>query len=117
MFRVFRKAMIRSAVFCTLFDRFNISVKISLIEINHDEAIAICDAAGDFFIVPCTTGTLNVSEIKQICEDFEENHPLGRFIDVDLNDDQGNTISSGKSKLCFFCQDKPAIECRRENAP
>ena len=91
-------------------------LKSHLIEINHDEAIAICDSAGDFFIVPCTTGTLNVSEIKQICEDFEENHPLGRFIDVDLNDDQGNTISSGKSKLCFFCQDKPAIECRRENA-
>jgi holo-ACP synthase/triphosphoribosyl-dephospho-CoA synthase len=33
---------------------------------------------------------------------------------VDLNDDQGNTVSSGKSKLCFFCREKPAIECRRE---
>jgi len=91
-------------------------LKSHLIEIHYDEAIAICDAAGDFFLVPCTTGTLNVSELKQVCEDFEDNHPLGRFIDVDLNDDLGNTISSGKSKLCFFCQDKPAIECRRENA-
>jgi holo-ACP synthase/triphosphoribosyl-dephospho-CoA synthase len=54
--------------------------------------------------------------IKQHCEDFEQNHPLGRFIDVDLNDQDGITISSGKSKLCFFCLERPAIECRRENA-
>jgi len=59
---------------------------------------------------------LSLPEIKQICEDFEENHPLGRFIDVDLNDQQGSSISSGKSKLCFFCKEKPAIECRRNNA-
>ena len=75
----------------------------------------MCDAAGDFFLVPFSIADLGLKEIKQICEDFEENHPLGRFVDVDLNDPQGNTISSGKSKLCFFCREKPAIECRREN--
>jgi len=47
---------------------------------------------------------------------FEQNHPLGRFIDADLNDQHGETVSSGKSKLCFFCLERPAIECRRENA-
>ena len=91
-------------------------LKSNLIEIQNNDAVEISDDAGDFFIVPCSTGFLHLSELKQICEDFEENHPLGRFIDVDLNDDRGNTISSGKSKLCFFCQDKPAIECRCENA-
>jgi len=85
------------------------------IDINVDEAIEDCDMAGDFFIVPFTIVHLSLTEIKQICEDLEENHPLGRFIDVDLNDKQGNSVSSGKSKICFFCREKPAIECRREN--
>jgi holo-ACP synthase / triphosphoribosyl-dephospho-CoA synthase len=85
------------------------------IDIFEKDAVEVCDAAGDFYLVPFSTGHLSLDEIKQICEAFEENHPLGRFVDVDLNDEQGNTVSSGKSKLCFFCGTKPAIECRREN--
>lgn len=88
----------------------------SQIDLHDKDAIETCDAAGNFYLVPFTIGNSNVNEIKKICENFEENHPLGRFIDVDLNDPQGNTVSSGKSKLCFFCREKPAIECRRENA-
>jgi len=84
------------------------------VEINQKEAVEVCDMAGDFFLVPCSTNNLGLTEIKQICEDFEENHSLGRLIDVDLNDQEGNSISSGKSKLCFFCLERPAIECRRE---
>ena len=86
------------------------------IDIFEKDAVEVCDAAGDFYLVPFSMGHLSLDEIKQICEDFEENHPLGRFVDVDLNDQQGNTVSSGKSKLCFFCREKPAIECRREKA-
>ena len=86
------------------------------IDIHEKEALEVCDAAGDFFLVPFTIGLFSLKEIKQICEDFEADHSLGRFIDVDLNDPQGNTVSSGKSKLCFFCREKPAIECRREKA-
>jgi holo-ACP synthase/triphosphoribosyl-dephospho-CoA synthase len=86
------------------------------IDIDENDTVEICDAAGDFYLVPFSINHSNLSEIKQICEDFEENHLLGRFIDVDLNDELGNTVSSGKSKLCFFCREKPAIECRRENA-
>ena len=85
------------------------------IDIQEKDAIEICDDAGDFFLVPFSTNKLNLKRIKQICEDFEEGHPLGRFVDVDLNDWQGHGISSGKSKLCFFCREKPAIECRRGN--
>jgi len=85
------------------------------IDIHEKETIEICDAAGDFYLVPFSVDHLNLTEIKQIGEDFEETHPLGRFIDVDFNDRQGNSVSSGKSKLCFFCKEKPAIECRREN--
>jgi holo-ACP synthase/triphosphoribosyl-dephospho-CoA synthase len=90
-------------------------LKAHLVEIQHKEVVEMCDAAGDFFIAPCSSGRHSPVELKQLCEDFEESHPLGRFIDVDLNDAQGNTISSGKSKLCFFCREKPAIECRRLN--
>ena len=91
-------------------------LKSHLIELLPKEAIEICDAAGDFFLAPLLESSLSLAEIKQISEDFEENHPLGRFLDVDVNDILGNTISSGKSKLCFFCQAQPAIECRRTNA-
>jgi len=86
------------------------------IGIQENYAVEICDAAGDFYMVPFSMNHFSLTEIKQICEGFEENHPLGRFVDVDLNDEQGNTVSSGKSKLCFFCREKPAIECRREKA-
>lgn len=82
----------------------------------HENDLEICDAAGDFYLVPFSINGFSLNEIKQICEDFEENYPLGRFVDVDLNDQQGNSVSSGKSKLCFFCHEKPAIECRREKA-
>ena len=85
------------------------------IDIHEKEAIEMCDAAGDFYLVPFSRNHLSLPETKQICEDFEENHSLGRFVDVDLNDRDGNSVSSGKSKMCFFCREKPAIECRREN--
>ncbi len=87
-----------------------------LIELDYKISVEICDAAGDYFVALCSKNLPDLLEIKQICEAFEGNHPLGRFIDVDLNDEQGNTISSGKSKACFFCGEKPAIECRRQNA-
>ena len=90
-------------------------LKANLVFIIEEESIEGCDAAGDFYFVPCSPGNLSLIAIKGFCEDFEQNHQLGRFIDVDLNDPDGNTLSSGKSKLCFFCLERPAIECRREN--
>jgi len=92
------------------------TLKAHLVDIHVEDEIEVCDAAGDFYLVPFSMNQLSLAVIKQICEDFEANHPLGRFIDADLNDQQGNTFSSGKSKLCFFCSERPAIECRRENA-
>ena len=92
------------------------SLKSHLVDIQDKEAIEVCDAAGDFYLVPFSPGNFTLKEIKAFCEDFEQNHPLGRFIDADINDCQGDSVSSGKSKLCFFCLERPAIECRRENA-
>lgn len=105
-----------NAFFSYCLRELKFTLKARRIEINEKEAIESCDAAGDFFLVPCSTVNFSLTEIKQICEDFENYHPLGRFIDADLNDSEGNSVSSGKSKLCFFCLERPAIECRRQNA-
>jgi holo-ACP synthase/triphosphoribosyl-dephospho-CoA synthase len=91
----------------------NFDLSSHLVEIDYKACIEICDSAGDWFIAPCKTGLLSMQEFKYICEMFEENHPFGRFIDVDVSDVKGDTISSGKSKVCFYCKEKPAIECRR----
>ena len=94
---------------------FKCFLKANLADIIEKDAIEGCDAAGDFYFAPCRTDGLSLDSLKQYCEVFEQNHPLGRFIDADLNDQFGNTVSSGKSKICFFCLERPAIECRREN--
>lgn len=86
------------------------------IKIIETEAISEADEAGDLFIAPISGAQMSLSEIKQICEDFEAGRQLGRFVDVDLNDELGNTISSGGSKQCFYCREAPAIECRRKKA-
>ena len=92
------------------------ALKANQINLIEKDSIEISDAAGDFYLVPCSPGGLTLKVIKQVCENFEQTHPLGRFIDADLNDQDGTSVSSGKSKLCFFCLERPAIECRREKA-
>ena len=92
------------------------ALKVHQINLIEKDSIEISDAAGDFYLVPCSPGLFTLKEVKHVCEDFEQNHPLGRFIDADLNDQEGVCFSSGKSKLCFFCLERPAIECRREKA-
>jgi holo-ACP synthase / triphosphoribosyl-dephospho-CoA synthase len=84
-----------------------------LIHLDEKQAILKKDEAGDFYIVPFSTNHLSLIEIKQICEDFEEKHAWGRFIDVDITDNAGMPVSSGKSKSCFYCNEHPADECRR----
>ena len=92
------------------------ALKSNQINLIEKDSIEISDAAGDFYLVPCSPDRLTLNAIKQVCENFEQSHPLGRFIDADLNDQDGTSVSSGKSKLCFFCLERPAIECRREKA-
>jgi len=95
----------------------DLKVYITARQIHLDEKKAILqrDEAGDFYIVPFLTAHHIIPEVKQICEDFEENHAWGRFIDVDITDQSGLPVSSGKSKPCFYCREYPAVECRRLN--
>jgi holo-ACP synthase/triphosphoribosyl-dephospho-CoA synthase len=92
------------------------TLKANQISLIEKDSIQLSDAAGDFYLAACSLDGLTLEAIKRVCEYFEQNHPLGRFIDADLNDQQGNSVSSGKSKLCFYCLERPAIDCRRENA-
>ncbi|MCP4215515.1 MAG: hypothetical protein GY765_12755, partial [bacterium] len=79
------------------------------------DAVDHPDEAGDFFIVPLKKNSLSLREIKHICETFEESHPVGRVIDVDVTGPDMENISSGKAKTCFICKSTPAIQCMREN--
>lgn len=78
------------------------------------DSVLCCDADGDFFISPVVLSNISVGEFKLLCEEFEINHPLSRLIDVDVVDDEGNPVSSGKAKTCLLCKHKSAIECMRE---
>ncbi len=83
------------------------------IEVAYKNELTITDEAGDFFIVPFSNSSLEIIKVKQLTETFEETHFLGRLIDIDIFNDQGSPISSGKKKPCYFCGDFSAISCMR----
>jgi holo-ACP synthase / triphosphoribosyl-dephospho-CoA synthase len=93
----------------------NFFLKANRLSIISEDEMTKTDAAGEFFIAPLSGAVKSLTRIKQLFEDFEESHPLGRFLDVDLTDMSGNPVSSGKAKLCFFCRQKPADVCRRDH--
>ena len=57
----------------------DLKVYITARGIHLDEKYAILkkDEAGDFYIVPFSSGHHSLSEIKQFCEDFEDGPCLG----------------------------------------
>ncbi|PIE99459.1 MAG: hypothetical protein CR965_02280, partial [Paludibacter sp.] len=92
--------------------------------INKKESRRLNDAAGDFYLVPIVETKHAISDngadekkanktIKSICEYFEQSHELRRILDVDVVDENGNPISSGKAKYCYLCS-QPAFICMRE---
>ncbi|HOG16040.1 MAG TPA: triphosphoribosyl-dephospho-CoA synthase [Syntrophales bacterium] len=72
------------------------------------------DEAGDFYLVPLRDGR-PLSDTKALCEAFEEGHPLGRLLDVDIADGRLQPVSSQKIKRCLLCE-QPALVCMREGA-
>ncbi|MWN75790.1 hypothetical protein GQR60_05540 [Labilibaculum sp. A4] len=71
------------------------------------------DAAGDFYLVPVSGNEISAATIKEIAELYEKEHSLGRLLDVDITDEKGNPVSSGKAKKCYFCNEHPAVFCMR----
>ncbi len=84
--------------------------------LNEETIHCKADAAGDFFLADIVNSDYTAIQIKQYCESFERNHPVGRLLDVDVVDEKGEPVSSGKAKLCFFCNDAPAVYCMRKQA-
>ena len=83
------------------------------IAIQNNKEIILTDKAGDFFIVPFSNSTIEIIKIKELTEIFESTHRLGRLIDIDIFNEQGFPISSGKKKPCYFCGEHSAISCMR----
>lgn len=79
-----------------------------------DEEFEKVDEAGNYFICSVNAYKKTSFDIKELTEKFEEQHELGRFIDVDIVNEGGKYISSNKLKLCYFCKEKAAIVCMRE---
>ena len=82
------------------------------ISINQEQNII--DEAGHFYIVPLALNNIDIYDIKKQCENFESAFELGRITDVDIFNDLGKPISSGKRKSCIICKDKAAVDCMRE---
>lgn len=95
------------------FKNFLLSYRIA---IDNNSIHNQTDAAGDFFLAEVVDSDYTAIQIKQLCETFESNHPVGRLLDVDVVDEKGEPISSGKAKRCFFCDNAPAIYCMRKQA-
>ncbi|MFA8450555.1 MAG: triphosphoribosyl-dephospho-CoA synthase [Bacteroidales bacterium] len=91
------------------FKRYLLSYRIY---IDTNQSILQTDEAGDFFIAPILSCPFNDMELKNIFENFEKTHAVGRLIDVDLVNKKGEPVSSGKIKKCLICKGK-AIECMR----
>jgi holo-ACP synthase / triphosphoribosyl-dephospho-CoA synthase len=56
---------------------------------------------------------VDLRRLKDAAIEFEQNHQVGRFCDLDVYTKEGTPISSGKKKHCFLC-DKPAWVCMKE---
>lgn len=84
--------------------------------LDLDAAQMMTDAAGDFFLAPVATTTPQGEAAKTVAEDFEQTHPLGRLLDVDVTGIDGIPISSWRAKPCLLCPDQPAAVCSRTNA-
>lgn len=53
-------------------------------------------------------------KLKQRVAQTEENHPLGRFVDIDVwQRGESKSLSRGYMRRCFLC-DKPAFVCGRQ---
>ncbi len=90
---------------------FLISVFLSEIEKNVLEVKELCfgaDGTYAFCVVP------NAEEFKNLAVKIEEEHPLGRFIDIDvIPKGENKSLTREKMRRCFLC-DKPAFVCAKE---
>ena len=83
------------------------------INISINKSMVIVDEAGSFYCNTIEDKTIDLIQLKLKTEAFEQNHKVGRLIDVDIFDKTEIPVSSNKSKKCLLC-DKPATVCMHE---
>jgi holo-ACP synthase / triphosphoribosyl-dephospho-CoA synthase len=101
-----------SAFFSDVLSEFKLFLRAHTISIDTVHEAKQIDEAGDFYVVPLLNGR-PLAAVKSLAETFEERHPLGRIIDIDLADRRAQPVSSGKLKRCLLCE-QPAAVCMRE---
>ena len=99
--------------FNLIIEELTLFLNANRIFLTCDTEIKTIDKAGNFYLTSVNKNPFSEKEIKLFPEQFEENHKLGRFLDIDITGKSGNNISSGKEKLCFYCKKFPAIVCMR----
>ncbi|MCF6183403.1 MAG: triphosphoribosyl-dephospho-CoA synthase [Bacteroidales bacterium] len=99
--------------FKEIVEELKVYLKSHLIDLSYDNSQFINDDAGDFFILSFTEGQTNPKKLKMLTENFEETHPSGRIIDVDIFSATNGHIGSGKEKICFVCKQHSAVYCMR----
>lgn len=82
--------------------------------INEEQEQVIEDEAGKYYLVPFKEKQIDLFWAKELCEQFEQKHQVGRIVDIDITDKLNQPISSGKAKPCMLCKKKSAIVCMRE---
>lgn len=103
-----------SFFFTDILNDLRIFLQANRIFIEDKKEIVKVDPAGDFYLIPILKNRgLTASEIKTATELFEGKHELGRLIDIDIFDSNGNPVSSKKEKACYFCGMYSALNCMR----
>ncbi len=74
-----------SAFFDDVLSEFKLFLLAHGIQIDTAHEAKQIDEAGDFYVVPLLDGR-PLAAVKSLTETFEERHPLGRIIDIDLAD-------------------------------
>ncbi len=101
-----------AAFFEDVLEEFKRCFQAHRIVLDTAHAVLQEDEAGHFFLAPLADARPPES-IKDLAENIEKQHPLGRLIDIDILDRHLQPVSSGRLKKCLLCE-KPAIVCMRE---
>ena len=101
--------IILAAFFDAIVDDLNIYFTAHRLKVLQQKKLN--NNAGDFIIFEIQDNNHSNEFLKNLTENFEQNHPCGRFIDLDLCDTSGKLVSSGKQKVCFYCNQQAAIIC------
>jgi len=71
------------------------------------------DEAGLYLYIPCPYPDLK--SVKNILDEFERTHPLGRLLDIDVYNHQLDRITNNRFKKCFLCERQAQICIRNKN--